>query len=66
MEVPITDLDYVKLFAEKLKNDNRLFVEQKKFIESQIKMSSSLFQKMFAEDFKTNARKYFRKRKIIE
>ena len=44
---PKTDLDYVELYAEKLKKDNRLFKQQKKLIESQLKSSSSLFRNMF-------------------
>ena len=54
------DLDYVELYAEKLKKDNRLFAQQKKLIESQLKGSSSLFKNAFGKDFKEGARKYLR------
>jgi len=54
------DLDYVKLYAEKLKKDNRLFVQQKKLIESQLKSSSDLAKKKFGKNFKFNVRKYLR------
>lgn len=59
---PRTDMDYVELYAKKLKEDNSLFRQQKKLIESQLKSSSSLFKNMFGKaDFKENARKYLRK-----
>lgn len=59
--IPKTDSDYVKLYAEKLKEDNSLFAQQKKLIESQIKSSKSLFANSFSgKDFKKNARKYLR------
>jgi len=55
------DLDYVELYAEKLKNNNNLFKQQKGIIESQLKSSSSLFKKTFkTKNFKVNARKYLR------
>jgi len=60
-----TDLDYVELYAEKLKNNNKLFAQQKKLIEAQLKASSSLFKNMFRKDFKKLARKYLRERGII-
>ena len=59
---PKTDLDYIELYAEKLKKDNRLFKQQKALIESQLKSSSSLFRNMFGKTcFKEKARKYIRK-----
>lgn len=54
------DMHYVKIYAEKLKEDNNLFKQHKKFIESQLNASESLFKKMFGRDFKLNARKYLR------
>ncbi|MAG07535.1 hypothetical protein CMI46_01850 [Candidatus Pacearchaeota archaeon] len=64
--IPITDLDYVKLYAERLKKDKSLFKQQKKLIESQMKSSSELAKKMFGEnDFKLNARKYLRKLNLL-
>ena len=61
----LTDLDYVKLYAEKLKKDNRLFEQQRKLIESQLKASSSLFKNKFKENFKENARKYLKDIELI-
>ena len=58
---PKTDLDYVELYAKMLKEDNSLFKQQKKLIESQLKSSSSLFRKMFGKaSFKEKARKYIK------
>ena len=56
--IPLTDLDYVKLYAERLKEDNALFEQQKMLIDSQLKASSSLFKKAFCGDFKLKAREY--------
>ncbi len=65
--IPKKDSDYVKLYAEKLKEDNSLFVQQKKLIESQIKSSVSLFTNNFSgKDFKTNARRYLQGRKLLK
>ena len=61
----LNDLDYIELYANKMKSDNSLFGQQKKFIESQLKSSSSLFKKMFKENFKIEAREYLRKRGIL-
>ncbi|MBD3313335.1 hypothetical protein GF345_02745 [Candidatus Woesearchaeota archaeon] len=59
--MPKTDLDHVELYAKKLKEDNSLFMQQKKFIESQLKSSSSLFRNMFGKsDFKKKAREYIK------
>ncbi len=55
------EIDYVELYAEKLKNDNSLFKQQKMLIESQLKASSSLFRNMFkGEDYKKKAREYLK------
>ena len=60
--IPKTDLDYVTLYAERLKRDNSLFKQQKKLIESQLTSSAELFKKMFGAgaSFKINARKYIK------
>ena len=67
MKVPITDMDYVELYAEKMKVDSSLFKQQKKLIESQMKASVEVFSKAFCSDldggasnFKLNARNYLR------
>ena len=50
---PLKKIDYVKLYAKRLKEDNSLFKQQKIFIESQFHASHSLFKNMFAgQDFK--------------
>ena len=57
----LSDIDYVELYANKLKHDNSLFKQQKMLIESQLKASSSVFRNMFAgENFKEKARAYLR------
>ncbi len=57
----MNNLDYVELYAEKLKKDSGQFNQQKKLIESQLRSSSSLFKKMFAgKDFKLKAREYLK------
>ena len=63
--VPKTNLDYVELYAKKLKTDNSLFSQQKSLIESQIKISHSFFLNSFGENFKVKARKYLKKRGLI-
>ena len=57
----ISDIDYVELYANKLKYDNSLFKQQKMLIESQLRASSSIFRNMFAGDnFKEKARAYLK------
>ncbi len=60
--IPRTDLDYVELYADKLKNNNSLFKQQKILIEAQLHGSSDLFRKMFGakNSFKINARKHLK------
>lgn len=62
----VSELDYVILYAEKLKKNNKFFNQQKELIESQIEASSSLFKNAFGQDFKANARKYLRGIGLIE
>ncbi|MBL7148243.1 MAG: hypothetical protein ISS82_05440 [Nanoarchaeota archaeon] len=66
-KIPINDLDYVEIYAMKLREDNSFFVQQKKLIESQLYGSSSLFKNMFTcgKDFKINARKYLKEIGLI-
>ena len=59
------DLDFVELYANKLKKDNSLFSQQKMLIESQIKSSRSFFNN-FGKEFKKKAREYLRKRGLIK
>ena len=58
---PVTDIDYVELYARKLKDDNSLFSQQKKFIESQLKSSDSMFRNIFGREFKKKAREYIKR-----
>lgn len=61
------EIDYVTYYAERLREDNSIFKQQKMLIESQMKASQELFRKMFGtgEEFKRNARKYLRERGLI-
>jgi len=63
-KIPRTDMDYVRIFAEKLKNNNTLFLQHKKLIDSQIKASRQLISNSFGKGikFKKKARKYLKQR----
>ena len=65
--IPKTDLEYIELYADKLKSDNRYFKEHKMLIDSQIKSSRELFRKRFGigETFKKNARAYLKEIGIL-
>ena len=65
--MPKDDLDYVELYANKLKSDNSLFKQQKRLIESQLHSSSEIFKNRFGSGkrFKINARAYLRKLDLI-
>jgi hypothetical protein len=66
MKIPKTDLDYIDLYAEKLKENPSLFKKQKELIESQLESSSALFKKRFSnKNFKTNARNYLKVLSIV-
>lgn len=60
-----TDMDFVELYAQRLKEDNSLFKQQKILIESQMKSSKSFFRNMFGKNFKKGAREYLKKRGLI-
>ena len=62
-----TRMDYIKIYAEKLKEDNSLFRQQKMLIESQLQGSSQIFRSMLGDgdDFKQKARAYLRKVRMI-
>jgi len=61
------DIDYVELYAQKLKNNNALFKQQKMLIEAQLKGSCSLFKNMFAgSDFKKRGEKIHSKYWIVK
>ncbi len=61
----MNNLDYVVLYAKKLKENNKLFKQQKQLIEDQLRASQSLFKNSFRGDFKLNARKYLKGIKLI-
>lgn len=46
-KIPKKDLDYVEVYAEKLKHNSELFKQQKELIESQLSISSALTKKGF-------------------
>jgi len=61
MKAPLTDIEYIEYYAKRLKNNSKYFKQQKEFIESQMKISSSLFLRRFSkEDFNANAREYLK------
>ncbi|MAE43320.1 hypothetical protein CMO93_06095 [Candidatus Woesearchaeota archaeon] len=65
--IPKKDLDYIEIYANKLKNNNSFFQQQKILIESQLHGSSSLFKNMFGteKNFKRNSREYLKKIGLI-
>ena len=58
----VKEIDYVKLYAEKLKRDKNLFAQQRMLINSQIIASRELFRNAFGkgEEFKKNARRFLK------
>ncbi len=60
---PLNDVDYVELYALKLREDNRFFRQQKIIIESQMKSSKEIFRRKFGSGkrFRINARAYLKK-----
>jgi hypothetical protein len=60
------DSDYIELYANKLKEDNRIFNQQKILIESQMHSSKAIFKNKFGtKNFKENARKYLKEIGLI-
>lgn len=64
----VTDLDFVKFYARKMKEDSKVFEQQKMLIESQLENSKNVFRSLFGtgEDFKINARKYLGQMGLIK
>ena len=60
------EIDYVELFANRIREDNSIFKQQKRLIEAQIKSSSSLFKNMFNKNFKAQAREYLKKVDLLQ
>lgn len=65
---PKTRMDYIELYAKSLREDNSLFRQHKKLIDSQIHGSVILFRRKFGvgESFKENARNYLRELGILK
>lgn len=62
----MSDLDYVELYAQRLREDGRVFEQQRRFIEAQLEASKSLFGRMFAqEEFKERAREFLAGRGLL-
>lgn len=61
-----SDMDFVELYARRLKENNSLFSQQKVLIESQMKSSRSFFKNFLKGNFKKNARDYLKKRGLIK
>jgi hypothetical protein len=60
-----SDLDYVIYYAEEMRENPKLFNQQKKLIESQLNASKSLFSNWKGKYFKEKCRAYLRDRGII-
>jgi len=59
--IPEEDIDYVEIYAEKLKNNPKFFKQQKELIDSQLTISSDLTKKRFSkENFKSEVREHLR------
>ena len=66
-QIPEVDIDYVEIYAKKLKQDSRFFKQQKELIESQLKSSSQLAKQRFPkENFKITMRNHLRKIGILK
>jgi len=62
----MNDADYIELYANKLKEDNTIFKQQKLLIESQMHSSKATFKNKFGtKNFKENARKYLKEVGLI-
>ena len=60
-------IDYVTFYAERMREDARVFKQQKQLIDSQYAASVSFFSNLFGtkEAFKKNARRYLRERGVL-
>lgn len=65
-EICLRESEFVEYFAIRLRDDNRLFLLQKKLIESYLHSLDNYFKNKFGDkNFKENARKYLRKIGLI-
>ena len=62
---PEKDTDYIIVYAESLRENNKLFEQQRKIIESQLKSSKEIFGRMFKGKFKEKAKEYLKEVKLI-
>ncbi len=54
-------INYVELYAKSMKEDNKIFEQHQRLINSQIRSSILLFKETFKDkDFKEEARKYLK------
>lgn len=59
---PKSDLDYIEIYAKKLRENPALFKQQKELIESQLSSSSEITKKRFPkENFKSQVRIHLKK-----
>ena len=66
MEKQKSDFEFVKYFAERLKDDNRLFEIQKTLLENHLIYINRYFKNKFGDkNFKENAREYLRQIGLI-
>jgi len=60
-QIPKTDLDYVELYAKKLRENPKFFKQQKELIDSQMSGSSALTKQRFSkENFKAQVRAHLK------
>ena len=60
-KIPKTDLDYIVVYAEKLKENPKFFKQQKELIETQLSSSAALAKQRFSkENFKTEVRAHLK------
>ncbi len=60
-QIPKSDLDYIEIYAEKLRENPEFFKQQKELIESQLSSSSDLTKKRFSkENFKAQVRAHLK------
>ena len=65
-QIPKSDLDYIEIYAKKLKENPNFFKQQKELIESQLSSSSDLTKKRFSgENFKTQARDHLKEIGVV-
>ena len=61
------EMDYVGFYADSMKRDSRIFEQQKRFLESQMSSSASLFKNMLGtKDFERHARLYLARSGVLK